>query len=431
MELFVNIVSSAFDMFIILIYFRTMLVKRKKNISDFMFYGGFVLMEIIIYSAFFFLADMHTTIRFIITVLISVGTTYMLTFYYDASLKHRLFVAVSFQVYCNIGEYIVYYAYNFYLNITGGHYGIDDYIMNFISKIIAFIMVIITFIIMNPKKNDYSIQYSLLILLTPIVSIIMLLAVSYSDTNSTPSLILQTAAVFGLVFLNISNYFFLDNIILSKELKDREEHLLQQIKYQSEKYEMISVAYRDTRRLIHDTKKHYFFIKNAIGKKPDKTICDYIDNELYVLDNERINVNSGNLVIDSFIEYYIRLAEQEGTVFDTKIRISPHLITVNDYDMCIIIGNLLENSIEASRNINMISKRNILFEAYTSDTQLVIHISNAISDKQIYTEEHDNNKKLYRGFGIENVTKVVEKYQGVYTHEIKNRRYSSIIVIPI
>lgn len=310
--------------------------------------------------------------------------------------------------------------------MMGENYGVDDYVMNFISKIVTFIMVIITFLIMNSKKNNYGIQYSILVLLTPIVSIITLLALSYN----TRSLALQLVAVIGLIFLNIANYFLLDNLVASKELKAREEQLVRQIKYQSEKYEMISVAYRDTRRLIHDTKKHYFFIRNALGKQNNDTIREYIDKELSALDNKQISVNCGNLVIDSFVGYYMQLAGREGIAFNTKIRISPQLIPVDDYDMCVIIGNLLENSIKASRSIDTVSKRNILFEAYTSEAEFVLHVSNAVSTDQDAAGNSSGNNQLNHGFGIENVENTVRKYQGVYTYEVNDGRYSSIIAIP-
>lgn len=97
---------------------------------------------------------------------------------------------------------------------------------------------------------------------------------------------------------------------------------MQQIRYQSDKYEMISASYRDTRRLIHDTKKHYFFIRNALGKQSDEAICNYIDKELSALDNKHIVVNCGNLVIDSFVGYYIQLAGQEDIyTFKTKYHV--------------------------------------------------------------------------------------------------------------
>lgn len=431
METVINLASFAFDMFILLIYFKAMLINRKKKVPNILFYGSFVLMEIALSVTFFFLADIHTTQRFVITVIVSVGTTYLLTLFYDAPLRHKIFVTISFQIYCNLSETILYYGYSFYLQMTGLSYEPGDYIMNFITKIITFIMIVITFLIMNSRKKNYSIQYSLLILLTPVVSIITLLAVGYPNVDSIQSLALQVTAVVGLLFLNIANYFLLNNLLLSKELKAKEEQLLQQIKYQSEKYEMISVAYRDTRRLIHDTKKHYFFIKNALQKQKNEIICDYIDKELSALDNKHITVNCGNLVIDSFVGYYIQLAGQESITFDTKIRISPQLVPLDDYDLCIIIGNLLENSIKASRNIHILTKRNILFEAYTSETEFVLHISNAVSENPYNSYNSGNDAELYHGFGIENVEKTVAKYEGVYTHERKDGRYSSIIVIPL
>lgn len=71
-----------------------------------------------------------------------------------------------------------------------------------------------------------------------------------------------------------------------------------------------------------------------------------------------------------------------------------------------------------------------MFEAYTSETEFVLHISNAVADTRPYDNTLSDNN-LHHGFGIENVTKTVQKYNGVYTYEIKDGRYSSIIVIPI
>lgn len=429
-EIIISLISSVFDIFIILIYFSNMLGKRQKKIHPVFFYGSFVLMEIILNISLYFFADIHTTLRLYISIMISLITSYLLTLFYDAFIRHRLFVVFSFQIYCNISELIIFYIGNFVVFLMGKEHIPNDYIMNFLSKIVTFILIIITILIRNRKKEDYGIQYSLLILLTPVVSIITILSFPYPDTNAANAFIMQIVSASGVMFLNIANYFLLDSLLISRKLKVREAQLMQQIKYQSEKYDMISVAYRDTRRLIHDTKKHYFFINSVAEKIHCSEICDYINKELPELEARHILVNCGNLVIDSFVGYFIQLAEKEGTNFDTHIRISPQLIPMKDNDLCIIIGNLLENALEANRKIKMLSNRNILFEAYTSEDNFTLHISNAIADNTIYQDISSKHDKLNHGFGLQNVNKIVDKYKGIYTHEICDDRYNTIIVIP-
>ena len=430
MDTVIYITSLLFDVSMLLIYFRTMLFNRKKKTNIFVIILGILLADVLLAFVFFYFEDIHTLLRLAITIFVSLTTTFALTFFYDVPLRHRIFVAITFQLYCNISEYIVYFSYLFYLNLSGNDYTASDYIMNMISKVVAFILIIITFLIRNRKKMRYGIQYSLLILFTPIISIIALLAVSYTAADNTSALSLQAAAVIGLLFLNIANYTLLDSLIISKELKEKEQNLLKQIKYQSEKYDMISIAYRDTRRLIHDTKKHLHYIKSLITRQETDNACDYIDTELSALDQEHSSINCGNLVIDSFVGYYMQLARNEDILFETRIRIINDQISVSDYDLCVIIGNLLDNAIEENRINKDIPGKKIVFEAYTSDNNFVIHVKNTLSSPD-RSDSDLKNGNLYHGFGIENIEITVKKYNGVYTREIKDGQFCSIIVIPV
>lgn len=430
-EIIINLSSSIFDMFIILIYFSNILMKRRDSINRIIFYSGFVIMEIIIFVSMILFNGIHTNMRFLATVAISLVTSYLLTLFYEAPIRHRIFVALSFQVFCNLSEMLSFLGYDLFRDLMGKPPVQDDYVINFLSKIITLILVFVTILILKGRRSNYSIQYSILVLLTPVVSIITIAAISYPDEMTARASVMRLISIIGLMFLNIANYILLDNVLLSKELKSREQRLMQQNKFQSDKYDMISAAYRDTRRLIHDTRKHYFFIRSAVEESKYDIIPNYINKELNELENKHIPVNSGNLVIDSFVSNYIQLARQEGTRFDTKIRVIPDLIPVKDYDLCVIIGNLLENSLEANRKITDLTKRDIMFEAYTSEKEFVVHVSNAVNQKPDEYVKINERNRLEHGYGIENIDKMVLQYQGVFTNGIEGNRYSSIIVIPI
>ena len=58
----------------------------------------------------------------------------------------------------------------------------------------------------------------------------------------------------------------------------------------------------------------------------------------------------GNLVIDSFVGYCMNITTELGIRFETNIQIDQSAIPVDDYDLSIIIGNLLDNSINECRN---------------------------------------------------------------------------------
>ena len=433
------IAGSIFDMFLILIYYSRLFSGLKKNVSNAVFYSGFVLMEIVL-NVFFivisnFMDESMMLVRTITVISFSLFTLYLLTLYYSVHIGHRLFIVFSLQFYFLISEMIVTDGMDSFLSLADTDYTESDYMYNFMSKIVCFFFVLVTILILRRKNTDYTIRYGLLILSTPVISCIVIFSLFYSDYNNPAFYTIRFISFIGILFFNISNFFLLDNIIKSKELKFREQTLTRQLKYQSEKYDMINVAYRDTRRLIHDTKKHYYYIRSAVENKEYGTISEYINRQLDELDNRRILVNSGNLAIDSLVSNYIQVAEHDGIPFDTKIRITPDLIHVDNYDLCVIIGNLLENSINASRKIPSMADRHILFEAYNSDSELVLHISNTITPdnardnkKSSYISYSDS---LHHGYGIENVENTVDKYDGgVFSYYIEDGMYNSIVVIP-
>ena len=391
-------------------------------------------METVLNGLSFFTLETAPELSVIVTLSVSIISTFGLTFLHTGSLRHKLFVTLSLQFFFCIGEIITYLCYDFICAILNEDLIIEDFVFGFFSKIVTFIFLLIIILITNCKKPNYTLQYNLLILLTPIVSLISLTALGISTGNISHESItyaISLIAILGLTLLNFTNYVLLDELLLSTERKNREKQLVKQLNYQSEKYDMISTAYRETRRLIHDTKKHLFYIRSALDTASHEHITEYINNELDDLDNNRILVNSGNLVIDAFVSNYIQLSRKESIDFRTKIHIVPGDLTIDTYSLSIIIGNLLENSIIACRKIPTNKTRYIHFEAYTSEKQFVLHICNPMPEDDSVNSTSYETTSLHHGFGMKNIENIVDKCQGAYTYEITNKEYSSIIVLPL
>lgn len=156
----------------------------------------------------------------------------------------------------------------------------------------------------------------------------------------------------------------------------------------------------------------------------------YLSEVMQHLEQNYACINTGNLVIDAFISNYSEMAKQENIAFHTNIQIIAKQVPTNDYDLCVILGNLLDNSINACRTIFMQNNKLIEVEIYTSKVEFVIHIKNSIDQKTTKRENFSAKEDLYHGYGITNIQKLVEKYKGIYScfHELQF--YETIIVIP-
>ena len=232
----------------------------------------------------------------------------------------------------------------------------------------------------------------------------------------------------SILIANIVNYFLLQNILKLQEVQQEKSNLQSQITYQTGKYQQLSNAYKDTRRMIHDTKNHYFFIQTNINKGNYNEITPYLQHAIDDLEKNYVLFNTGNLVIDSFVSNFASMAQKEGIQLHTDIQVNPKSITVRDYDLSIILGNLLDNAIAACRQIQAPAPRLITLEIITSSQELVIHIANTI---HTFTPvAPTTSESLNHGYGIKNVEAVTLSCYGVYTHYLENDCYHAIVSLP-
>ena len=101
-------------------------------------------------------------------------------------------------------------------------------------------------------------------------------------------------------------------------------------------------------------------------------------------------------------------------------------------DICILIGNLLDNAILAAKESK---EKQITLNIQPQDTYVSIFVSNSI-DKSILKDNPElkttKTNKDYHGYGIKNIKKVAETYNGlVRFYEDNNLFISDILLLAI
>lgn len=199
----------------------------------------------------------------------------------------------------------------------------------------------------------------------------------------------------------------------------------QQILYQFNKYNQISTAYRNIRSLLHDTKQHFFYLQECIDREDYDKIKDYLLPAMRDLENSYNKINTGNLVIDSFISNYLDMANAENISFNTDLQIEMSRIQIRDYDLCVILGNMLDNCMQACRRIIPPAQRCISVQLFTNETEFVIHISNSITSSMIlpnHNQDHDST--------LQNVKYIVKKYNGNFNYFTNSNTHHGVVTLP-
>ena len=128
-------------------------------------------------------------------------------------------------------------------------------------------------------------------------------------------------------------------------------------------------------------------------------------------------------------------AERNKVQIYTDIRL-PEKISIEPIDISIIIGNLLDNALEACEVLET-GEKSIELEVYTSNNNLIIRVKNTkselvnsnISDTDSgYTSKQDTAN---HGFGLYNIKQAVSKYGGIVKFEDMGSSFYSNIAIPM
>lgn len=191
-------------------------------------------------------------------------------------------------------------------------------------------------------------------------------------------------------------------------------------------------AVKEFRLLKHDMKNHLIYMEELIRQKKDEEVCKYIDELLNSRGlSQRGVVNSGNILVDGLINYKIPYMKSLNIDFRAEVTI-PFDLRFPEDNLCIIIGNLLDNAIEGTQKIKE-SKRQIYLEMMLKKDNLFILIKNPCIEKSLrkkgsyfLTTKNDED----HGMGLLSVKRAVEECQGSLYINVEKGIFQVSVMLP-
>ena len=294
---------------------------------------------------------------------------------------------------------------------------------------IKFVKNLINSLFSNLNKINELIIYFIILIF--IVTLNFLLILNYLNEKNyiliiinTLFMIIHSLILFILVNEKIKNKFYIENNkILLSNLNEYEKML---------DYQRVN---------NHENKNQLLVIKSMIEKK-DKKLMDYIneiikekreDNEIVY--NMAKRIPSGGL---QGLIYQKMLLMQENNIeisldINNKVRKIDFekLSAKMNYDICRIVGIIIDNAIEETVKFNK-KEREIIISMYTDD-DFIIEISNRIKDEidlnKIYEKGYTSKKKGH-GYGLSLLKKIVDENEQIRNEvKIVNNIFTQIVKI--
>ncbi|MDD6843976.1 MAG: ATP-binding protein [Clostridia bacterium] len=192
----------------------------------------------------------------------------------------------------------------------------------------------------------------------------------------------------------------------------------------------IGSLYDEQRLRIHEFKNQINFINGLIDKQDYDTLRTYVGKIKSDIDSEEKLIETGNSVINILINQSIRKASQKHIYITPNINIMQD-IQLEDNDLVIIISNLINNAIEHCDTLKK-SNKIINFKLESTDDHLLIVCTNPI-ETTIIVENNlirtTKNNYAEHGFGLKNINRMVDKYDGDISISTDDNKFKYVIMI--
>lgn len=339
-------------------------------------------------------------INSVFTILTYFGISYI--FFKGSFTKKALFIGF-FLIASFISEINSYVL----LNALCKQYGLQNnslfYLLigNGFSRII---LVIIVFLItrINDIKgiiDDKGFRY---LIVFPIISLFILFSVIHSDLlNISPTIGLLISL--GIIIFNIFICTGFAEIIKSKNIQIENEKFKRQELY----YLLIEEKIENSKKFIHDFKKHVNIIDGYVKNQDIEKLKSYLNELSTEIKNDENFIVTGNQIIDLSLNANKNAltANSIDIKYDIKTK---DIYPVSEFDFNIVFSNILENAIESCIRTN---GHFIKIKLDNINQLLVLKVINPCNEmKKDFETLKENNE--FHGYGIKNVIKIAKKYNG-------------------
>ncbi len=235
----------------------------------------------------------------------------------------------------------------------------------------------------------------------------------------------------GLLFTITVLAGSLEFILIRQFLSDQDAVFARSLDKMMAQYsEEVQELYANMRGWRHDYHDHLQALKAYLDNQDTAAARQYLNELEDKLDAVDPLVHSGNAMLDAIINAILTLAERLHIPVNEKVIVG-NTPLIKDVDLVVILGNLLDNAIEAISEQPPDEKRQLRLYIGIVKQQFYISVTNTRPADQVIDYQYASTKSDKRGLGIRRVNKLVAKYDGMINRQYEASVFVTEIAIPI
>lgn len=240
----------------------------------------------------------------------------------------------------------------------------------------------------------------------------------------------QASIASFLVFLLFFLVFSILLLTIASRDQERTQRLvLQQTQRLMEKnYQTLHQDLRENAKRIHDFHHHLQAILGIAEQANDQKTQEYIQSLLEISYRDVKLCNSGNDVIDAVINCSAAEAARSHIDFRYEVELSSSLSQISPVDLCAVLGNQVENALDACKKIPEPQNRFVQVHVHQNKGFVVIQVTNS-ADHNPFTPDGrlvtDKENSELHGLGLKSIQDTVDQYNGYLTNSYEDHKFQS------
>lgn len=264
----------------------------------------------------------------------------------------------------------------------------------------------------SKNRDEKNMPYKHIIVIISVISIALIYFVEYGIKKRK----LLIMAAISIVLIELLTFYLYDVLTGAYHKLQEQSSLEKQILIYSNQLDVLTKSEEKVTAFRHDVKNHLAELAAMAQMQKNEEIELYIREMGVYMENPKELVNTGNGRMDSLLNYLLGQAKNQLKKVDYEVSI-PSTLEMSAFDMNVILGNLIENAIEAANyseqkwmKIQISYEKGILF---TNIQNSFFHELNRQEQRLLSTKKEEGH-----GIGLKNVEKMLEQYHGAM--EISN-----------
>lgn len=211
----------------------------------------------------------------------------------------------------------------------------------------------------------------------------------------------------------------------------REQKCREQYQSQVAAYQMLEGQYRQMERLRHDMKNHVIGLLGLLEHKEWEKMKDYLNKMAEAGALGGNGEATGNKAVDALLYQKKREAEGRGIRWESDMHV-PRDCGIHDFDFCVLIGNILDNAMEACGKLSPETEKFISIQSRVQKSFFLLEARNSAEQKpsgSITCTDKENPKR--HGIGIPNILGVAGNYNGAVETRLEGQVFTISILLPL